>query len=138
MMLCVCTRCKVHKPATDFGIDRETKSGRSRWCLECGREHKRLRRQDPEHRMRAIEATRRWRLANPEKAKAWRDARREVDNARRRAASVARALADAPRPLRSELAARRVAAALGLRVRPAVMVEAVRVHQLADAEAEEA
>lgn len=67
----VCTACKVEKSLDDFGMKKRGKDGRQPVCRPC-----------------AVEKTKQWRQANPDKdraaKRAWAQRNAETQNARRR------------------------------------------------------
>jgi len=74
-----CTKCKVEKPITEFGVKRQRKDGISPWCKACNaadanryyhenREAVKARRpKDPDSKARAVARSKAWRKNNPER-----------------------------------------------------------------------
>lgn len=43
----VCTKCGVEKPLSEFGKSKNTKDGKTVWCLQCKRDYAKQRRKTP-------------------------------------------------------------------------------------------
>ena len=66
-----CSKCRSDQPEAYFGKDASRRDGLQVWCKECQRAYREA------NKARIAERSREWKLANPEKVKASRDARRD-------------------------------------------------------------
>lgn len=69
---CVCTRCGIEKPETDFNVHRGRRSGLQAWCRQCKSTRPGVAAAPAPKRapFTSAEKTRKWRTVNPEKARA--------------------------------------------------------------------
>lgn len=65
----VCTKCGESKELDEFGVDKRNKDGRRQPCKGCARAYNKAYSQTPGGRRLAAERKKRWRKANPDRAK---------------------------------------------------------------------
>lgn len=71
----ICAKCKVEKDFSEFGKDKLRKDGLARYCKQCKRETDKE--WNSQHRQQRNEASKQWRMDNPDKIVAQRQRRKE-------------------------------------------------------------